>query len=69
MQRRTLILAGGLAGLAVFFGVLFFGCGKPPQMGANEEVFKAVDELYTAVTSRKEDHLSKCEKRLAELNK
>jgi hypothetical protein len=37
---------------------------RPPQMGANEEVFHTVDALFTAVTARDEKLLAQCEARL-----
>lgn len=36
----------------------------PPQMGPDKEVMSAVDALYTAVTSRREQLLDECEARL-----
>jgi hypothetical protein len=39
---------------------------KPPQMGANAEVFKTVDALFTAVTAHDEKLLEQCETRLRE---
>src|SRR5262249_51628819 len=43
----------------------FLGCGRPPQMGADEEVFRTVDALFTAVTARDPALLGQCEARLA----
>jgi hypothetical protein len=37
---------------------------KPPQMGADEEVFATVDALFTALTARDEKLLGQCEQRL-----
>jgi hypothetical protein len=37
---------------------------KPPQMGGDEEVFVAVDALFTAVTARDATLLGRCEQRL-----
>ena len=36
------------------------------EMGADVEVFRSVDALYTAITARNEKLLSDCEKRLNE---
>ena len=36
----------------------------PPQMGPDEEVFKTVDALFTALTSRDKQRLEDCEHRL-----
>ena len=50
-------------------GLLWLSCGcGPAQIGPDEESFKAVDALYTAVTSKKPELLDRCEKRLKELN-
>jgi hypothetical protein len=57
---------------AVLGGVVVLGAGacvaafwgRPPQMGADEETFAAVDALYTAVTARDERLLAQCETRL-----
>ena len=67
MQRRTCILASLAVGVAAVLGVAFVGCGRPPQMGADEEVFSAVDALFTAVTARDEKLLGQCEQRLRTL--
>src|SRR5207249_5507185 len=55
--------------LAAFAAVLLFGsgCGKPAQIGPDEEVHKATDALFTALTARDADLLDRCEKRLDEL--
>jgi hypothetical protein len=50
--------------LARASGFWFYGCGRPPQMGADDEVFRTVDALYTAVTARQEKLLTQCETRL-----
>lgn len=57
----------GLIGVAVLVvGVgLFFYFSRPPQMGTSEEVFHAVDALYTAVRSQDEKRLAACERQLA----
>ena len=36
----------------------------PPQMGTDEEVFKTVDALFTAITSRDQKQLDECDRRL-----
>jgi hypothetical protein len=43
------------------------GCGKPAQIGSDEEAHKAVDALFTALTAKDTQLLDKCEKRLDEL--
>lgn len=47
MPRRGLRLA--ILSLAL---PLAAGCGRPPQLGGDEQSFKAVDALYTAVGLR-----------------
>jgi hypothetical protein len=37
--------------------LLTAACGKPAQIGPDEEVFAAVDALFTAVTARRADLL------------
>jgi len=37
---------------------------SPPQLPADSEVYKSVDALFTAVTSRDEERLAACEQRL-----
>ena len=50
-------------GVAVILGLTAMGCGKP-QLGADDEVFKTVDALFTAVSARDEKLLGQCEERL-----
>ncbi len=52
-----------LAVLAVA-GVVAWNWREPPQMGADEGVFRTVDALFTAVTGRDERRLGDCEQRL-----
>jgi hypothetical protein len=61
---RRAIGAAMVAGLAVVLVFSFIGCGKPPQMGADEEVFNTVDALFTAITAHDEKLLGQCERRL-----
>jgi hypothetical protein len=61
--KRVVVATGGL-GFAVLVAGWFVWWGKPPQMGADEEVFKTVDALFTAVTARDEKRLGECEQRL-----
>ncbi len=61
-ERLAWIAAGVLAfGFVVW---LLLGLRKPPQMGADPEVFAAVDALYTAVRNRDDGRVTQCEKRL-----
>lgn len=64
MRRQTIIVLCLGAGLLLLFGIIFIGCSGPPQMGADEETFTAVDALFTAVTARDEKLLHQCEQRL-----
>jgi hypothetical protein len=62
-NRLALFVLMGLltvAGLVVLCSYL----NRPPQMGSDEEVFKTVDALFTAVTARDEKLLGDCEQRL-----
>jgi hypothetical protein len=61
-------VAAGVAGLAVLLVGFFVWCwSRPPQMGADAEVFKTVDALFTAVTARDEKLLGQCAQRLTVL--
>lgn len=53
---------GVVAVLAV--GWVSWAWTRPPQMGADEATFKAVDALFTAVTARDERLVRECEQRL-----
>jgi hypothetical protein len=60
----NVLIAAGVAGLGGLLIYWFLGGAKPPQMGPDEEVFKTVDALFTAVTARDEVLLLQCEGRL-----
>src|SRR5258708_4692667 len=47
----------------IVFCLLLAGCGRPPQMGADKDVFATVDALFTAITAHDEKQLSQCEQR------
>src|SRR5689334_3071627 len=51
-------------GLAAMLGLWLQSCRTPPQMGPDEDVFRTVDALFTAVTARDERLLGECERRL-----
>lgn len=60
--RVGLLAMGGLVVLAaVLVGIALW---PTPQMGPDEEVFRTVDALYTAVRLRDADKVARCEKRL-----
>jgi hypothetical protein len=42
-------------------------CGRPAQIGADKDVFNAVDALFTAVSLRDPTLVDQCETRLNEL--
>ena len=52
--------------LCLVVGVVLIGLRfrSAPQMGADPEVFKTVDALFTAVTSRNQRQLDGCDQRL-----
>ena len=62
--RIQLSAAVVLGGVILAFVV---GCGKPPQIGADAEVHKVVDALFTAITAHDAAKLQQCEKSLSEL--
>ena len=63
--RRQAVLAGtGVAGLLIGGGLLLWWWSRPPQMGSDEDVTKAVDALFTAVTAHDEKLLGQCEQQL-----
>jgi len=61
MKRLPVVV--GLVALFLQAG----GCEGPPQIGPDEEAFKAVDALYTAVTSRSPKLLDQCDRKLQDL--
>src|SRR5437899_11068560 len=68
LTPRRIALTAGFAGTAVLLGVCWWAWwDRPPQMGSDKEVFKAVDALFTAVTARDEKLLADCEQRLLAL--
>ncbi len=62
-HKRVPLIAAGVAVLALG-GLLYWWWSRPPQLGADEEVVRAVDALFTAVTARDEKRLAECERRL-----
>jgi hypothetical protein len=64
VTTRAALVAACLALLALALGAGFLGCRRTPQLGADEEVFRTVDALFTAVTARDEKLLEECERRL-----
>lgn len=66
MTRRTCRVRW----LAFFAGsmLLLAGCGGPPAMGPDREVFTTVDALYTAVGIKSVQQLERCDTTLRELH-
>ena len=62
-QRIAGYVLVGLAGVVVVAIAVNY-LGRPPQMGADDEVFRTVDALYTAVRMQDETQLTRCEERL-----
>ena len=67
MQRRAMVAIAAVACLTLVAAILYFTLRQPPQMGSDEEVFRAVDALFTAVTARNEKLLEQCDNRLKAL--
>jgi hypothetical protein len=55
-----LVFLIGLAALLVWL----LSLRRPPQMGTNEEAFRTVDALFTAINAHDEAGLAQCEARL-----
>jgi hypothetical protein len=65
-RQRTWVLALSLSAFgAAAVAIVVLIWSRPPQMGPDEDVFTAVDALYTAVRARDERLLADCEKRLS----
>jgi hypothetical protein len=64
--RQGTVAAAGF-GLVVLLVVGVVWWSRPPQMGADPEVARVVDALFTAVTARDEKLLGDCEQRLRAL--
>lgn len=61
-DRVAWIVLGVLAVGGIVLAIL--SLRSQPQMGADEDVFRTVDALFTAVTSRDEQRLGQCEQQL-----
>ena len=64
---RLSMVAAGVAALVVLVCFVVWWRSRPPQMGADGDVSKTVDALFTAVTARDEKLLADCERRLLTL--
>ena len=63
LTPRQLSIGIGMISL-LLIGVAIYWLRPTPQLGADEEVFRTVDALFTAVTGRNDKALFQCEKRL-----
>jgi hypothetical protein len=66
-SRRAVATAGSIGVAVLVLSLLIWWWSRPPQMGADEEVFKTVDALFTAITARDEKLLADCGQRLLAL--
>ena len=64
---KKLAVAAAVVALLVFGSWFFVWGGRPPQLGADKESLKAVEALYTAVSSHDTQRLSNCEEQLHKL--
>ena len=62
--RSTAVMAGGIALALLTAGAWWIWSGAPPQLGPDEQVFDAVDALFTAVRAHDPQLLADCELRL-----
>jgi hypothetical protein len=61
--RRPRVWAAVIAIVGTVTFAIYVG-GTTPQIGSDEQVFKTVDALFTAITSRDPKRLEECEQRL-----
>ena len=61
--KRATFIVGSIV-LLLGLGWWFFCPSSPPQLGGDDEVFDAVDALFTAVRSRDDRLLDGCQERL-----
>jgi hypothetical protein len=53
---------------ALATALLLPGCGNPPQLGSDQQLWSTTDALWTAVSSRRSELVSKAAVKLEELN-
>lgn len=63
-SRERIVLFTGLGLVTIAAVVALILWNRTPQLGTDEEVFRTVDALFTAVTARDEKLLAQCEQRL-----
>jgi hypothetical protein len=61
---RAVAVALALGGVAALVLGWLMWHSRPPQLGGDKEVMRAVDALFTAVTARDEQLLRQCRQRL-----
>ena len=66
--RYRIVLSSFVALAIVAGGALYFGWRTPPQMGSSQDVFTAVDALFTAIGNQDAKRLGECESRLRAAN-
>ena len=66
-RKRAAIAAAAIVG-SVLVVCVYFAWRSPPQMGPDEETFRGVDALLTALTARDERLLDQCARRLSLLS-
>ena len=62
-RRQWVVMVAGILALAGLAWVVWSRL-PPPQLEADEQVFKTVDALFTALTARDGARLENCEERL-----
>src|SRR5436853_7626736 len=63
-RKRAAIAAAAIVG-SVLVVCVYFAWRSPPQMGPDEETFRGVDALLTALTARDERLLEQCARKLS----
>ena len=63
LNVKKVAIGTASAGL-LLFGIWYAAWGRTPQVGVDKDSLRAVDALYTAVTSHNPTRLAQCEERL-----
>ncbi|CAN5307653.1 hypothetical protein BH11PLA2_BH11PLA2_30850 [soil metagenome] len=63
MKRNQILIVGSILVVLITMALIAW-LRTPPQMGRNDDVFKTVDALYTAVRNHDEPRLTQCEAKL-----
>jgi hypothetical protein len=63
MNVKKVAIGTASAGL-LLLGIWYAAWGRTPQVGVDKDSLRAVDALYTAVTSHNPTRLAQCEERL-----